>query len=274
MEKTSFNPTTYQDTIPLTEDIKNYKEKPIYPAKWKRTFHSAMSGMAIAQIGKKPVRFITLTTSELCLNQLSYNSEADLNDHFQTLKKRILRYTPNQLLQEGYISKRQLEKYYNPHEYNTPFKIKYLKIITSEGNGVIHILYLGSYLPQPLLSNLWQDIHLTWNVDIRKIRTDPLSLRKSSAYVCQYISTQEGHYTRTSASWEWVKRGYKKTWKNLLETCRLACYYNPVQRKYYKKHKITNPFKTALKRWQLQLTRIAHERYVNKPIMTTLIDYG
>ena len=266
MEHQNSNPFTYQEHLVTNPDIKDYKEKNFYTQKYKRTFHGAMSGMTIAEHGNKTVRFMTLTTSDLCSQQIDYDSEKGINEHFQILKKRLLLYTPNQLVTEGYMTKRQRDNKYNPHEYNTPFRMDYLKTTTNEGNGVIHTLYRGSYLPQSLLSNLWMDIHLSWDVNIKKIRTNPESIRKSASYICQYVSDQKCTYTRTSASWNWVTRGYRKIWKELNQICMNECYYNPVQRKYFKKRKLTNPFKTALQRWQWHLKRIALQKYATELI--------
>jgi hypothetical protein len=48
-------------------------------------------------------------------------------------------------------------------------KMKYWKIRTNEGNGVLHIVFRGKYIPQKWLSEQWVEIHKSPIVDIRSL---------------------------------------------------------------------------------------------------------
>ncbi len=95
-----------------------------------------MSGLTVGKSRRERLRFMTLTSSLLSLGR-------NLNADFRALKMRILR------------------KYH--------FKMKYWKIRTNEGNGVLHIVFRGKYIPQKWLSDQWIEIHESPIVDIRSL---------------------------------------------------------------------------------------------------------
>ncbi len=181
--------------------------------KQKRAFHSILSGLKFAKHGNKKVRFLTLTTSNVCFSSVDYDSSC-LNSHFQVLKKRIKRYTPFRLFREGYITKNQMVSLYRGSNYFKPFNFEYFKVVTNEGNGVIHVVYRGSYLPHSFLVDNWMDIHLSWDVDIRMV--DLSNPKGASCYVVsQYVGGQGCSYVRSSQSWNWVFRGFKSLWYSM-----------------------------------------------------------
>lgn len=102
-----------------------YKTEGGYTKKQKRSFQRLMSGLALGKNRNERLRFMTLTTSDEA-KSLGFNKL--LNNHFRTLKMRILR------------------KYH--------FKMKYWKIRTNEGNGVLHIVFRGKYIHQKGLALL------------------------------------------------------------------------------------------------------------------------
>ncbi|MBN1683218.1 hypothetical protein JW865_06680 [Candidatus Bathyarchaeota archaeon] len=125
---------------------------------------------------KVQLRFITLTSSTNVDIKL-------LNRHFEILKKRI---------------KRQFLS-----------KFEYVKIKTNEGNGVIHLIYAGPYIPQTWLSRNWEEIHSSKVVDIRKLYFG-IGLRN---YLSSYLQDQG----RLSYSWEWFKKGWSTAYKRIQE---------------------------------------------------------
>jgi len=194
--------------------------------KQKRFFHRITSGQTLARFQNKPIRFITLTTSDKA-------KQLDLARDVDVLIKRIRRKQP---------------------------KFQYCKVNTNEGNGVVHVLYKGKYISQPWLSYNWNKIHNSYIVDIRKCHNDKSI---ASYLINQYLSSQKCSYTRMSYSNKWIFKGAVKTWRNILTACKKRCFYNPVQEKwYYRKQEI--PFKeilnNALTQWNLILYSLSYKQ--------------
>lgn len=205
-----------------------------FSCKQKRSFHTVLSGLKLAKFGRRRVRFLTLTTSLLSLECVP---KQDLNQSFQVLRKRILRYSPARLVLEGYISRRKALSVYGHDCYMKPFSFEYFKVHTNEGNGVLHVLYRGSYLPYNFLVDNWQDIHLSWDLHIMEV--DLADPRSASLYVVsQYVGGQGCSYVRSSQSHNWVFYGFKSAWSNLKHR---FC-YNPFLSKYYLNHCEVNIF--------------------------------
>lgn len=151
--------------------------------------------------------------------------------------------TPAKLILMGYITTAQARIFYAGQNWLLPLKFEYFKVETSEGGGVLHVLYKGDYLPYNFVSDNWMDIHNSWDVNIKAINKTKKDLTKTAMYVIsQYVSNQGSSYVRSSQSWKWVFRGFKKTWGDFLSSLRVDFYYNPVQRIYYKNHKEVNIF--------------------------------
>ena len=125
----------------------------------------------------KRVRFMTLTSSPLS----SWN---ELNSHFQVLRKRIARAFG---------------------------KLDYIKFRTNEGYGVLHVVYVGSFVPQKWLSRNWQEIHGAKIVDVRKVRGEK---RLARYLISNYLVSQT--FVRMSWSWGWVFRGFVRMWKRFV----------------------------------------------------------
>lgn len=171
--------------------------------KQKRAFQRVISGMQMAEIQNRRIRFMTLTSSNV-----AYDS---LNDDFRVLKARIKRLTPAKLLRDGYISSRQLHNLYLNKPLNEPLIFEYFKVQTNEGNGVLHIVYKGDYIPQVWLSENWMDIHNAWDVNIKEIKYD---IKRTAMYVIsQYVSNQDASFVRSSWSQGWCFHGFVAKWK-------------------------------------------------------------
>lgn len=146
-----------------------------WTTKQKRFYHRLLSGMKRRTNGEK-LRLLTLTTS-------STASKYKLGQHWSALQMRIKRRYPT---------------------------FNYIKIITNEGNGVIHCIYDGSYIPQKWLSNAWEDVHDSKIVDIRLLRSRTDHKRLSRYLVSHYLADHS--YIRMSWSWDWVYRGFVSRW--------------------------------------------------------------
>ena len=95
--------------------------------------------------------------------------------------------------------------------------MKYWKIRTNEGNGVLHIVFRGKYIYQKWLSSSWAEIHNSPIVDIRSL----YETRKGLSGICfyligNYLSKQS--FERMSWGYSWVFPGFVATWKRLVET--------------------------------------------------------
>jgi hypothetical protein len=154
-----------------------------YGPKSRRAYHRILSGLKRQRALRRRIRFLTLTSP-------LESSMEELGRRWQTLRKRITR--------------------------KWGIKLEYWRLKTNEGNGVLHILYAGPYIPQSWLSRNWEEINGAWNVDIRALRGEK---RLTRYLIGQYLSNQEEDYmiyTRQSWSWGWCFRGFVGIWKRLV----------------------------------------------------------
>ena len=175
-----------------------------------------MSGLIVGKSRSERLWFMTLTTSDEAKH---FGFDKKLNNHFRTLKMRILR------------------KYH--------FKMKYWKIRTNEGNGVLHIVFRGKYIPQEWLSAQWNNIHKSPIVDIRSLHETRKGLKGICFYlVGNYLAKQS--FERMSWGYSWVFPGFVKKWKELIEK------YGFTSALYLWKKFLTYPFKITR---QIKLTK-------------------
>jgi len=155
-----------------TPSNRREREIKVWLQKDRRAYHRVLSGFKIANQFQHKLRFLTLTTSKEAFKR-------DLKEDTNTLVKRIRRRSKT---------------------------FEYFRVRTNEGNGVVHILYRGSYIPRAWLKAQWEDIHQSWTVDIRSCQ------RYHAQYVVnQYICAQGG-YTRYSMSGLWLPKGSLAVW--------------------------------------------------------------
>ena len=154
--------------------------------KQKRAYHCALSGLKRCQALGHKAFFLTLTSSPK-------TNHPDLRKDWDILVKRIRKLFPN---------------------------FQYVKVETFEGYGVIHALYHHAFEDwsysaiHAWISRAWSDIHqapIVWN----SVVGEKYSIRKVSAYLCQYMSGQRGFFRR-STSLNWIFAGYRKKWSDLI----------------------------------------------------------
>lgn len=150
------------------------KNKAFYDSKRRkrfRLFQRVISGVKTTLYKGKRIRFITLTTS---------NKKINIKACFDTLVKRIRR------------------------KYGL---FEYCRVQTPEGNGVIHLLYEGSYIERDWLKVQWEDLTSAYIVDIREMYGKGY---KIAGYLMGYL----GHHSefRTSYSKKWCFSGFVKQW--------------------------------------------------------------
>lgn len=180
----------------------------VFNSKQKRAFQTVLSGLKFAKFGNKSIRFLTLTTSVIQYDNID---RIGLNEAFSILRKRITRSSPYSLYKQGYVTKHKMHSLYPRKDLMKKFSFEYFKVQTNEGNGVLHILFRGDYLPYNFLVDNWMDINNSWDLNIKQI--DLADLKSASCYVVsQYVSNQRSSYVRSSQSWNWVFYGFKSKW--------------------------------------------------------------
>jgi hypothetical protein len=211
--------------------------------KQKRAYRGILNGMEMAYKRNKRIRFLTLTTSELQYENIDFN-DLTINENFRRLKQRIKRMTVAKLIQQGYIKSSDCRRYYEGVPLTQPFDFDYFKVKTNEGNGVLHTLYKGEYLPYNYLVDNWTDLHNTWDINIKLINHTKYDFKRASNYVVtQYLSNQGSSYQRSSQSWGWTIRGYNKEFYKFLQQCKTRYFYNSIEKKFYKNRIPVNIFK-------------------------------
>ena len=149
--------------------------------KARRWYQRLLSGVTHHQGNRRRLRVITLTTGPGALG-------LDLNDSWQVLLKRIRR----RWRRAGF---------------------EYWKLRTSEGLGVLHIIFSGPWIPHSWLSRSWEEIHFSPIVYIQELRQ---TRKKMISYLMRHYlpAHDDGRlYTRMSWSWGWVFRGFAGAWR-------------------------------------------------------------
>jgi len=149
--------------------------------KARRWYQRLLSGVTHHQANRRRLRVITLTSSPEA-------SGLDVNKSFQALKQRIRR-----------------------RWSVTGFE--YWKLKTSEGHGVLHIIFNGPWIPHSWLSRSWEEIHLSPIVYIQELRQ---RRKRLISYLMTHYLPAHDHgrlYTRMSWSWGWVFRGFAGAWR-------------------------------------------------------------
>lgn len=146
-----------------------------------RCFHRVISGLEKGG----SLRLVTLTSSDQALNPIQ-----------QDFRRLIMRLRRRRLLQD-YLKVIEIKNPYREH---------------------IHMCFRGSYIEQAFLSNLWQHLHQSPVVDIRKVKAGKRNKRGVANYLAKYMSKEM--YRRYSWSWGWVYKGFVKVWKDSLRIFR------------------------------------------------------
>lgn len=168
-----------------------------WSTKQRRYFHRLLSGIKVAEYRNEIVRFLTLTGS-------LQSDASKLNEHCEHLVKRVRR---------GYFLSEEERK--RRKKWGHKVRFEYCKIETDEGNGVLHIVYWGEYIPQKWLSETWNELHGAKIVYIEKLYGNSKGIARYLA--TQYLSLQNAMYTRMSYSQGWVCRGFVKRWRHIWE---------------------------------------------------------
>ncbi len=152
-----------------------------WSSKARRWYQRVLSGVTHHQANRRQLRVITLTSGP------NAPPQSEIGGSWQVLRKRIVR--------------------------KWGVKLEYWRLRTSEGNGVLHIIYSGPYIPQRWLSRNWAQIHNSPIVYIQKMR---FRRKRLVNYLMKHYlpaHDQGGLFTRMSWSWGWVFRGFCGAWR-------------------------------------------------------------
>lgn len=174
-------------------------------AKKGRYYHCLCSGMLWHR--KDHQYFLTLTTSA--------ESEKKVTDAFRHFQM-VIRYTTPDLLVKGdYMTRCEALKWYPLNTWEQPIKFDYCRLHTSEGLGVLHIVFAGTRLPISYIRSVWTRIHNAPQIVIRHIERDDDAVRKLKNYLMkQYLYGQDG-FVRYSCSGDWIYPSYRRDWESL-----------------------------------------------------------
>ena len=214
----------------------------------KRLFSALQSGLLWNK--NKSMRFLTLTSGN--------DSPRDVMRSFNHLVTNIRRTKIAALVDNGYIPLVTFGHFYPDRQPDDTLTIDYLAMETTEGNGVIHALIIGDYLPQKWLSNEWKRIHCAWNVDIRAPRSSNKNLTFARYMLAQYIKGQNG-IRRVNCSKNWVYPGWRADFKRLIRDSKAELGDKAG-------------FDQAILTWTYLMG--AHRRLVDLHRTITLSDYG
>jgi hypothetical protein len=97
-------------------------------------------------------------------------------------------------------------------------KLKYYKVKTSEGGGVLHIIFRKdknrARIPKEFIHKQWLRIWGTWNSSISQVCVNDAN-RLSRYLIGQYFSKQP--VLRMSYGHQWVFKGFSKSFKHVIE---------------------------------------------------------
>ena len=233
---------------PPNEDSDNFRYLNPKIKQGKRLFSALQSGLYWNH--DRPIRFMTLTSSN--------ESPVDTMASFNYLIRTIRRTTPARLIEGHYVEMRKVKAYYPGKPVDESLNIEYMAVLTSEGNGVIHALIIGDYIPQKWISDTWKSIHKAWNVDIRAPRGDKGHQRIARYILAQYVKGQSA-IKRINCSQNWIYPGWRSDLKTLVKQ---------------KKKEVGDAegFQAAMLTWTyLMMTRI---RLADLNHVHTLADFG
>jgi hypothetical protein len=189
----------FKDFNSLTEKEKRLKRKR------NRYYHALSSGMTWHKNDYQ--YFLTLTSSPTSPGLMeSFN-------HFVTVVRMA---SPDYLVKCRYISRKEALKWYPAETWTRCFKFEFCCLQTSEGCGVLHIVFAGDRLPIGFIRHLWDNIHGARQIVIKHIEKGEDS-RLKKYLMKQYLYSQEG-FIRYSCSSNWVYPGFRRDWEKMYKT--------------------------------------------------------
>jgi hypothetical protein len=236
----------------------SYYGKSGYTKKNKAHYSRVRSGLLVGETKKERIDFLTLSTQyDKNKPQERLKRVPKLNYAFTKLKQKI-EYYWQKTRYEKFCKKNHIEPYeihrrkksVKYPEYWAMFrsKLRYIKVKTAEGGGVLHIIFRKPRdyppIPKKWLHEQWFKIWGSWNTSIEEVPYSDID-RMSHYVVGKYFIEQP--IIRLSYGQEWVCCGFVKKFKRIIE-----CYANMRQSPDTpERHKL---FKRAIEVWNKTLT--------------------
>ena len=230
-----------------------YYQKQGYTKKNKAHYMRLRPGLLLGTVNNERIDFLTLSTK--------YDKEKPeerlkrmpkLNYAFTKLKqqieyywqkKRYLLFCRQKRLKPYEIHGRKKSVKYPEYWAMFRSKLRYVKVKTSEGGGVLHIIFRKPQdyppIPKNWLHKQWFKIWGSWNTSIHEVLYSDVD-RMSRYVVGKYFVNQP--IVRLSYGHEWVFSGFVKSFRRVIDT------YAYMRQSYGtpEKHK---PFKRAIEVW-------------------------
>lgn len=196
-------------------------------------FMVMISGLTLGMREKERINFLTLTTKydkdSFDTVEQKQKYQKQINKAFTLLKQQIERYLTAKTYEKA-CKKRKLTpyekrwrskkavKYPNLYE-KCKFKLRYVKVRTDEGAGVLHIIFRKGYnvpkIPYEWLKTQWSKLwHGSWNVSISQIPYDD-AYRAGMYCIRNYMQVQP--VIRMSYGHQWVYLGFRKDFIELIK---------------------------------------------------------
>ncbi len=175
----------------------------------RRAYQRILSGIN-AHYGER-LRFLTLT--------MPVDAKRPLSGGFRAFKERVKRMTIGRLVREGWVPREKVGRYYPGRKLGDKLRFNYFKRETSEGNGVLHILYFGDFIPHMWIRATWLELTGAYEIDIRACKRDVYNAKRLAKYVVEQYVAGQSKAVRSSWSWWWVYPGFVSAWKGLVRFC-------------------------------------------------------
>lgn len=210
------------------------------PKQW-RCFGRCIDGLKKCRVKGKRIRFLTLTLPACnCVvsgvQSSLYGDVHVMHDNdgkreliqklWRVLYMRLSRLTSGDLLAMEYIDEADVNIYYDGC-VDKKLIFDYFSVRTDEGNGVIHIVFSGDYIPFVWLMENWLDISGTnfiWINDPYKQTYNGRRVRNeydvSMYLMSQYISIKQGNDFVYGYSHDWLYDGYCKDYVEMRKCCK------------------------------------------------------
>ena len=203
--------------------------KPPYGFKTKKQkahFMRVRSGVDLAIARKERLDFLTLTTQySKGKPDQRLKRVKDLNYAFTKLKQKIeyrwqkdryLQFCKKNRLKAFEIHGRKKSVKYPEYWAMLKSKLRYIKVKTSEGGGVLHVIFRKPKdyppIPKSWLHKEWLKLWGSWNTAINEVPIDD-AYRMSSYVVGRYFVDQP--VIRMSYGHQWVYPGFVKGFRNV-----------------------------------------------------------
>jgi hypothetical protein len=236
----------------------NYKNGG-YTKKNKAHYMRVRPGLLLGTVNKERIDFLTLSTKyDKEKPQDRLKKLPKLNYAFTKLKqqieyywqkKRYLKFCRQKHLKPFEIHGRKKSVKYPEYWAMFRSKLRYVKVKTSEGGGVLHIIFRKPQdyppIPKSWLHEQWFKIWGSWNTSIEEVPYSDID-RMSHYVVGKYFVNQP--IVRLSYGHEWVFSGFVKSFCKVIDTYA----YMKQSPDTPEKHK---PFKRAIEVWNKNIEK-------------------